>query len=136
MDCYCTNTKFLAEISALGPVVLRSVLDDYLAYTVKIGELATRFTWALVLLYDDDYRRRQAEMDFCWGSDAPHLSMVILKERPSSQKPGGGRPDYARQHQKPSFTSGRSRCWKGMPVWYRMQIPSCVFQLWKKSQPH
>jgi hypothetical protein len=28
-------------------------MRDYLAYTAKIGEMATRFTWVSVLQYDD-----------------------------------------------------------------------------------
>ena len=30
---------------------------DYVAYTAKIGELASRYTWASVLAYDQEYRR-------------------------------------------------------------------------------
>ena len=28
---------------------------DYMAYTVKIGELALRYTWASVLVHDQEY---------------------------------------------------------------------------------
>ena len=57
------------------------VVADYLLYTERIGELATRFTWSSVLLFDEEYRKRQAESKFAWGTDAPHLSTVMLHAR-------------------------------------------------------
>ena len=59
---------------------------DYMAYTAKIGELASRYTWASVLAYDQEYRRRQA-------ADSQHLCTVLLKEKaatPTGIKPRGG----------------------------------------------
>ena len=66
---------------------------DYIAYTAKIGDLASRYTWASVLAYDQEYRRRQAEARFRWGSDSQHLCTVLLKEKaatPTGIKPRGG----------------------------------------------
>ena len=54
---------------------------DYMAYTAKIGELASRYTWASVLAYDQEYRCRQAAARFRWGSDSQHLCTVLLKEK-------------------------------------------------------
>ena len=42
---------------------------DYMAYTAKTGELASRYTWASVLAYDQEYRRRQVPMGI--GLTAP-----------------------------------------------------------------
>ena len=42
---------------------------DYMAYTAKTGELASKYTWASVLAYDQEYRRRQAPMGI--GLTAP-----------------------------------------------------------------
>ena len=46
-----------------------------------MGELATRYTWSSVILLDDEYRRQQAAHGFRWGSDTPHMSMLVLRER-------------------------------------------------------
>ena len=54
---------------------------DYSSYSAKIGELGCRFTWSSVMLYDDEYRELQAVHGFRWGSDAGHLTTVILRER-------------------------------------------------------
>ena len=61
---------------------------SYLKYTAMIGELATRFTWVSVMLFDDEYRQRQAENKSAWGTEAPHLSTVTLRERPPQQVKG------------------------------------------------
>ena len=55
--------------------------EQYLTYTEIIGELACRFTWTSVLLVDEEYRQRQAVVGFPWGTEAPHLSTVLLRDR-------------------------------------------------------
>ena len=80
------NSRIMAELIAEIPMFN---IQDYLAYTVKIGELAQRFTWASVLSYDDEYRRRQSELKYRWGSDSQHLSTITLRERDVSTKSGG-----------------------------------------------
>jgi hypothetical protein len=54
---------------------------DYIGHQVKIGELATRYTWASVIQYDQEYRDKQAELQYTFGSDSGHLSRVILLDR-------------------------------------------------------
>ena len=56
-------------------------VKQYLTYTEMIGELACRFTWTSVLLFDEEYRQRQAAVGFPWGTEAPHLSTVLLRDR-------------------------------------------------------
>ena len=66
---------------------------DYVAYTAKIGELASRYTWTSVLAFDQEYPRRQAAARFPWGSDSQYLCTVLLKEKaatPTGTKPRGG----------------------------------------------
>ena len=56
-------------------------VEQYLTYTEMIGELACRFTWTSVLLFDEEYSQRQAAVGFPWGTEAPHLSTVLLRDR-------------------------------------------------------
>ena len=79
------NARILAEYIKDGQGDSRFTLD-YLSYTAKIGELATRYTWSSVIQFDDDYRRRQAEFGFRWGSDSPHSSQLLLRERDARNK--------------------------------------------------
>ena len=69
------NARIMAALYGSGN------LDHGAAYTAKIGELASRYTWASVLAYDQEYRRRQAAARFRWGSDSQHLCTVLLKKK-------------------------------------------------------
>ena len=53
-----------------------------------IGELGCRFTWQSVLVFDNEYRQRQHQEGFRWGSEAPYLATVVLRDRPLINKPG------------------------------------------------
>ena len=55
--------------------------EQCLIYIVMIGEMACRFIWISVLFFDEEYRQRQAAMGFPWGTEAPHLSTVLLPDR-------------------------------------------------------
>ena len=56
-------------------------LADYMAYIVKIAELAICYDWQSVLAYDYQYRQLQATLKFPWASDTPHLHQTVLKEQ-------------------------------------------------------
>ena len=76
------NARILAELLDDTPASdTKRVTLDYLSHTAKMGELATRYTWSSVILLDDEYRRQQAAYGFRWGSDTPHMSMLVLRER-------------------------------------------------------
>ena len=79
---------------------------DYLSYTTKVYQLVQRFSLPSVLLYDREYRKLQASMNFRWGTDVQHLHTLCLQARdkpvihgtqnskkPSMQKPGGNRSE-------------------------------------------
>ncbi len=86
------NARIMAALYDSGDLD-HGAAKDYMAYTAKIGELASRYTWASVLAYDQEYRRRQAAARFRWGSDSQHLCTVLLKEKaatPTGIKQRGG----------------------------------------------
>ena len=62
-------------------------LLDYLSYTTKIYQLVQRYSLISVLLYDREYRKLQASLNFRWGTDVQHLSNIHLqvRERPAAQ---------------------------------------------------
>ena len=81
------NARILADIMVNDHTRLSpNQVLDYLAYTTKVGELATKFTWSSVIQYDDDYRSLQQQYGFRWGSDTPHLSTLNLELRGKAQK--------------------------------------------------
>ena len=83
---------------------------DYLSYTTKVYQLVQRFSLPSVLLYDREYRKLQASMNFRWGTDVQHLHTLCLQARdkpvaqgmqgpkkPGTQRPGGGKGDKSRR---------------------------------------
>ena len=68
-----SNTRIFYNL--LVKQKLQSVEDiqHYLAYTIKIMELANRFQWVSVLKYDDEFRLLQASYNYLWSFDSNHL---------------------------------------------------------------
>ena len=66
----------------------------YLAYTATIFDFISRYDWNSILDYDHQYRERQAQHGFAWGSLNPCLELQLLQRRHTH---------YAHQHK---FASG------------------------------
>jgi len=67
-------------------------MQYYLAYTVKVRELNTKFTWASVLQCDDEFRHVQAVYNCPWSYDSNHLHTVILEPLTSKLAPPRASP--------------------------------------------
>ena len=67
------------RLTALDQLKTNKDILDNTAYTVKIGELIDTFTWVSVLQYDNEYRKRQFQYGFRWGSDSLYLHSRFLK---------------------------------------------------------
>ena len=112
-------------------------LDNYLNYTEMIGKLATRYTWQSVLMFDTEYRQCQAARKSTWGDQAPHLSTVILRDRPLQTTPLRRQASGSGQRQRPTGPSGR-----GVPsvqqglllLWFAMCFRPRVFFM-RKGPP-
>jgi hypothetical protein len=74
------NTSILYQLMVDGTLALTSI-SDYLAYTIKVLELSYHHEWSSVLIYDREYRSKQAAYGFRWGTDPPHLGASILIPR-------------------------------------------------------
>ena len=73
------NTRIFHTLLQLGKLPSQEDVQHYLAYTVKVMELSTRFTWASVLKYDDEFRHLQATYQYLWSYDSTHLHTVLLE---------------------------------------------------------
>gem|GEM_PF-4233505 len=83
----------LANLAIAKKLVSQENLDmggvlDYLSYSAKIYQLLLEFTDSSVFRYDREYRKKQAQYGFRWGTDINHLAVVHLKPRgtPSLRK--------------------------------------------------
>ena len=109
------NLRIMFELHRTGQLV-GAALWDYLAYTVKVHDLAATYTWPSLLLYDREYRKAQAREGFRWGSDTPHVDRLYLRYREpvvgQAGKKGQGAPktpnkaDICRLYQKDNCPFG------------------------------
>ncbi len=105
-------------------------IRDYLAYTVKVMELAGKYEWLSVLKYDDEYRQLQATYSFPWSYDSPHLHELILVPRVKATKSPALSPAPSGTSAAPSFATysgdGRLIC-RSFNMPKGCHLPSCSF---------
>lgn len=73
------NTRIFFTLLQLGKLPSPQDVQHYLAYTVKVMELSTKFTWVSVLRFDDEFRHLQAIYRYPWSYDSNHLHTVVLE---------------------------------------------------------
>lgn len=83
------NTRIFFTLLQLGKLPSPTDVQHYLAYTVKVLELSSKFTCASVLKCDDEFRHLQAIYNYPWSYDSPHLHTVLLVplSAPTQSKP-------------------------------------------------
>ena len=86
------NIRIFYELLTSGRLPTAADIRDYLSYSVKVLELARKYTWESVLKYDDEYRVLQHTYGYPWSKDQSHLHEVVLIPRylSSSQQPVSG----------------------------------------------
>ena len=72
------NTRIFHALLFSSKLPTLQDIRDYLAYTVKVMELAGKYEWVSVLKFDDEYRQLQATYSLPWSYDSPHLHELIL----------------------------------------------------------
>ncbi len=91
------NTRIFHALLFSSKVPTLQDIRDYLAYTVKVMELAGKYEWVSVLKFDDEYRQLQATYSLPWSYDSPHLHELILVPRAkprasAAPQPSSGNP--------------------------------------------
>ena len=81
------NTGIFHTLLSTGKLPSPQDVQHYLAYTVKVKELSTKFTRASVLKYDDEFRHVQAVHNYLWSYDSNYLYIVILEPLTSKLAP-------------------------------------------------
>lgn len=73
------NTHIFYTLLSEGKLVSNLAIQNYLAYSVKIMELTSKYEWKWILMYDNEFRKFQAISNFPWGHDSTHLHTVMLQ---------------------------------------------------------
>ena len=85
------NTRIFHTLLNSGKLPSPQDVQHYLAYTVKVMELSTKYSWASVLQYDDEFRHIQAVYNYPWSFDSHHLHTVTLEPLTLAKKYVGGK---------------------------------------------
>ena len=75
------NLRIFYELLFSNKLSSMQEIREYLAYSIKILELAAKNTWQSVLLYDDEFRVLQHTYGYPWSTDHSHLHEVSLVPR-------------------------------------------------------
>ena len=88
------NCRLLHAILLDGAIAQHDI-PFYLAYTATICDFASKYEWSSVLDYDHQYRERQAQYGYTWGTLNPNAELKLrrLPDRYTRRgKPGQTRP--------------------------------------------
>ena len=88
------NLRIFYELLSSNKLPTSDDLRDYLSYSIKVLELARKYTWESVLKYDDEYRILQHTYGYQWSFDNSHLHEVMLIPRWAVSTPGNRKNTY------------------------------------------
>ena len=126
------NTRIFHTLLFANKLPTPRDVKEYLAYTVKVMELAGKYEWVSVLKFDDEYRQLQATYAFPWSYDSPHLHEValvpkpLLPARPSSKPAGASNVPPSNSFLASHSSTGRPICRK-FNTNQGCQRPTCSF---------
>ena len=75
------NIRIFYELLTSGKLPTATDIRDYLSYSIKVFELARKYSWESVLNYDDEFRVQQHMYGYPWSYDHSHLHEVMLIPR-------------------------------------------------------
>ncbi|CAC5422776.1 unnamed protein product [Mytilus coruscus] len=110
------NIRILQELLKRNTAIN---VNTYLNYTADIFRLASKYVWYSVLLYDKEYRDKQAEEKFTWGTyrqDLRDFQLVPKRENPTTRamndatKPHGKQSANNDRRRGPFLPDGREIC--------------------------
>lgn len=73
------KTHIFCTLLSEGKLVSQSTIQHYLAYTVKVMALSSKYDWKSILIYDNEFRKIQAIYNFPCSFNSTHLHTVMLQ---------------------------------------------------------
>lgn len=71
------NCRVMAHLLQTGQLATADI-EFYLAYTVQIYEFSQRYQWEGLMDFDYQYRERQAQYNFFWGTNTGNMELSLL----------------------------------------------------------
>ena len=95
------NARIMARLVKEGRLKGEADLLDYLEYTADVGDYAQVCDIGTVMLYDNEYRKKQSRKDRKWGEDDIHLSTFYLQRRRKLDAPAASTSSQSRTNKAP-----------------------------------
>jgi len=95
IDYLGANAKLLSRLISEGSIAGEEIFA-YLAYSLRISQIAQSHSWRSTLFYDRRFRMIQASTGRSWSSEPAGLASACLEKRqPVGDKQAGGKPNGA-----------------------------------------
>ena len=75
------NLRIFHELLSLNRLPTMADIREYLSYSIKIYELARKYSWLSVLQYDNEFRVLQHMYGYPWSMDHSHIHETMLIPR-------------------------------------------------------
>ncbi len=83
-------------------------LLEYLEYTADIGDYAQVCDVSSVMVYDQEYRKKQHRLDKRWGEEDVHLATFYLQRRQKRHSARGQTSEFTGHQSSPGATGLQS----------------------------
>ena len=97
------NSRIMAKLITTGQLSSQQQILDYLQYVADVGDYAQTCEQSSVMIYDHEYRKKQAAFNRKWGDDDIHLCTFFLNKKARSDRRYQGRSNHqmSRSSNKP-----------------------------------
>ena len=94
------NARIMAKLIEEGELDREQILQ-YLHYTEKFGDMAQKYTISSLMLFDERFRKDQAEKGTSWAEDNYHATLFHLEKRPVSNASKQGKKGGTQRNAEP-----------------------------------
>jgi hypothetical protein len=98
------NCRLMAYLLRSGELTT-DMIEYYLAYTTQIYDFVSKYEWNSILQFDYQYRERQAQYGFKWGSVTANMELQLLQQRKA--RPIEGNHQYSATSKQQNLKQGR-----------------------------
>ena len=108
------NIRIFNQLLFTGALSTPQEVQEYLAYSIKILQLASRFEWTSVMTLDDEFRSLQCLYNLPWSYDSSHLiqlHLTPLRQTHNSQSQSTPARGTSSTPSRPSNTQGTNSAW-------------------------
>ena len=103
------NAKIMAHMIKDNKLATQESLLDYLQYVQDFGDYAQVCEHSSLMIYDQEFRRKQIVKDSSWASEDVHLATFYLQRRYNSNRNGGQAARNLRQERPPRMTDNEGK---------------------------